>query len=161
MKITYRLANLEDVDQLVRLRVAMQSEVNQLLIERLPSDYRESVTSYFRKALADHSYFSSVALIDGEIVGTAGVSFYRKPPSVKGGTGLVGYVTNVYTSPLFRGKGIARQLMKKLNETAEKLKADKLHLGATPDGLNVYKAVGYVEPRFVNLEIQYPFGVES
>lgn len=45
--------------------------------------------------------------------------------------------------------------MRKLSELAIDLKADMLHLGATSDGLQIYKAVGYQEPRFVNLEIKF------
>ena len=48
-----------------------------------------------------------------------------------------------------------KNLKRKLNELATSLGADKLHLGATSDGLKIYKAVGYQEPRFVNLEIKF------
>lgn len=96
-----------------------------------------------------------MAFIGDKIVGTAGACFYHKPPSIAGGTGLVGYVTNVYTRNEHRGNGIGTNLMKKLNDLAQEMKADKLHLGATSDGLQIYKAVGYQEPRFVNLEIKF------
>lgn len=66
-------------------------------------------------------------------------------------------MTNVYTEEPFRGRGIGTQLMRELNTLALKLGADKLHLGATSDGLGIYKAVGYSEPRFVNLEVRAPF----
>lgn len=159
--IEYRLATLEDIDQLVKLRCEMQSEVNKFSDEKISAQYIESVKLFFQSALVDKTYFCSVAVVNNQIVGTAGVCFYLKPPSILGGTGLVGYVTNVYTAKLFRRKGISRQLMKELNTVAKHLRADRLHLGATAEGLNVYRAVGYLDPKYVNLEIKYPFGINE
>ena len=153
--INYRFADITDIDQLIELRVLMQLEVNDFATEQVNTEYLESVRNYFTKSLKDQKYSSAIAIDKNVIIGTAGACFYNKPPSIAGGTGLVGYVTNVYTRKGYRGCGVGTNLMRKLSELAIELKADKLHLGATSDGLQIYKAVGYLEPRFVNLEIKF------
>lgn len=158
MKIEYRFANLEDIDELVRLRTLMQFEVHHQGEKTVPVEFTAKVKNYFSKMIPQNSYFSAIAIIDKRIIANAGVVFYEKPPTIHGGSGLIGYVTNVYTEEKFRKHGIATQLMQNLNDLAFKLGADKLHLGATSDGLKIYKSIGYEEPRFVNLEVRSPFG---
>ncbi len=153
--IKYRFANTNDIDQLIELRVLMQLEVNSLINHQVSGEYLESVRNYFTLSLKDQKYSSAIAIDGDVIIGTAGACFYNKPPSITGGSGLIGYVTNVYTRKEYRGCGVGTNLMRKLNELGVELKADKLHLGATSDGLQIYKAVGYLEPRFVNLEIKF------
>jgi GNAT superfamily N-acetyltransferase len=153
--LNFRLATLEDVDQLVQLRVLMQLEVNSFPEDQVTDEYHSAVKNYFLDAIPGKKYFAIVAENDGKIVGNAGACFYQKPPSISGGTGLVGYVTNVYTDKNHRGKGIGTQMMKELNKLAVAQKADKLHLGATEDGASIYRSVGFNEPRFVNFEIKF------
>jgi GNAT superfamily N-acetyltransferase len=153
--IKYRFAEASDIDQLVELRVLMQIEVNEFQGHSIPAEYLEKVKSYFIESLKNQKYASAVALIGDQVVATAGVCFYEKPPSIVGGTGMVGYVTNVFTRKEYRGNGIGTNLMKKLNEFALEKKVDKLHLGATADGIKIYQTVGYQGPRFVHLEIKF------
>jgi ribosomal protein S18 acetylase RimI-like enzyme len=155
--VKFRLADLNDIDQLVELRVLMQLEVNGFSKQQVTDEYKNQVKEYFLKAITNKKYFSIVAEVKTKIIGTAGACFYEKPPSISGGTGLVGYVTNVYTNVDYRGKGIGTQMMSELNNLAIVIKADKLHLGATEDGLSIYKAVGFKEPRFVNLEMKFNY----
>ena len=157
-KIIYRNADLNDLDQLIELRVLMQMEVNEMTSLQIKDDleYQDRVRKYFETNIPTETYMSVVALDQkGLILGAAGVCFYQKPPSIIGGTGLVGYVTNVYTREAFRKMGIGVELMKKLNQLAQDKKADKLHLGATNEGLGIYKRVGFIEPRFVSLERKF------
>lgn len=161
MKVEYRFATLEDIDQLVRLRTLMQFEVNHSGDKSVPDEFTQKVKNYFLKSIPQNKYYSSIAIFENQIIANAGVVFYEKPPTIYGGSGLIGYVTNVYTEEKFRGHGIGTQLMRELNTLALKLGADKLHLGATSDGLSIYKAVGYEEPRFVNLEVRTPFSKPS
>jgi GNAT superfamily N-acetyltransferase len=153
--IEYRLATLEDLEQLIELRALMQLEANQLSTELVTPEYLEKVKTFFSNGLKNQSYSSTVAVLDTRVIATAGACFYFKPPSLIGGTGLVGYVTNVYTRKEFRSRGIGTMLMKSLNQLAIDRKADKLHLGATADGLGIYLAVGFKDPSFVNLEIKF------
>lgn len=153
--ITYRLATPEDVQQLVELRILMQVEVNGLTNLDVTTAYLDKVIDYFEGAVGTDKYSSVIALEEEYIVAAAGVCFYQKPPSISGGSGIVGYVTNVYTRKDYRGRGIGTQLMRELNDLAAKKRADKLHLGATPDGAGIYKSVGYQEPRFVSLEKKF------
>lgn len=153
--ISYRLATTEDIQQLVELRILMQVEVNGLTNLDVTTTYLDKVIDYFEGSIGSDKYSSVIALEDNYIVAAAGVCFYEKPPSISGGSGIVGYVTNVYTRKEYRGQGIGTLLMKSLNDLAQKKKADKLHLGATADGAGIYKSVGYQEPRFVSLEKKF------
>lgn len=152
--ISYRLATPKDVQQLVELRILMQVEVNGLTNLDVTTAYLDKVIDYFEGLVGTDKYSSVIALEDNYIVAAAGVCIYEKPPSITGGSGIVGYVTNVYTRNEYRGRGIATQLMKDLNELARKKKVEKLHLGATAEGVGIYKSLGYQESKYVNLELK-------
>ncbi len=158
LSVEYRLAVKQDIDQLVRLRGLMQLEANEFKTEDITNEFNEKVKAYFLMAIPSKKYYGFIALINNKIIGTAGVCFYERPPSLSGGTGLAGYVANVFVEKDFRKKGIGKRMMYELNLLARELKADKLHLGSTSDGLSMYKAIGYKKPRFENLEIRFPFG---
>lgn len=153
--IEYKLAEMNDIDQLVDLRLQMQLEANGMKLEQVSLNYKDEVRSYFLRTLPNQKYLSCVAVHHQKIIGTAGICFYEKPPSIIGGSGLVGYVTNVFVETEYRKKGIGTRLMTELNRIAVGKNADKLHLGATRDGLSIYKSVGYKVPRFVSLEIKF------
>ena len=121
----FRLASPKDIVQLIDLRVFMQEEVNNITETQGSSDYREKLRSYFAQAIPAGTYSSAVAEIDGKIVAANGLVSYEKPPSLTGGIGKVGYVSNVYTHPKWRGQGIATTLMQFLIEHARQMGIDK------------------------------------
>lgn len=153
--IQYRLATTDDIQQLVELRILMQVEVNGMANLDVTTAYLDKVIDYFEETVGTDQYTSIIALEYEYVVAAVGVCFYRKPPSISGGSGLVGYVTNVYTRKDYRGRGIGTQLMQELNELARKKKVSKLHLGATDDGVGIYRAVGFQEPESITLEIKF------
>lgn len=150
-----RRALPDDAAALAQLRVMMQSEIK----GAAPDDQRDralrTMCDYFTKGLSDRSFIAMVALRDGQIVSTNGIAFYQKPPSLYGGAGLVGYVTNVYTLPDWRGKGIASSLFRQLLEEAAAYHPDKLHLGATDMGEKIYQRCGFKAPASPQLEIRF------
>src|SRR3989304_4012857 len=93
----FRLAKEEDAFQMADLRVRMQKEANNLADGDIHPDSFKNIHQYFSLSLKQRSHTAIVAEIDGKIISVGGLSFYQKPPSLKGGNGLVGYITNVYT----------------------------------------------------------------
>jgi GNAT superfamily N-acetyltransferase len=135
--IIFRSATQKDIAQLVRLRILMLCETNGLTQNPSTPEFEVIVQSSFSESLQNQNYFGAVAELKGQIVSTNGVVLYRKPPTFKGPSGLVGYVTNVYTLPEFRKRGIASQLMQGLIAHAKQAGALKIHLGTTDDGKNL------------------------
>jgi hypothetical protein len=64
-----RMADLSDIDHLVRLRVLMQAEVNDFTDDKIENVYIEKVRRYFLDSIPLKKYYSSVAEIDGKIIG--------------------------------------------------------------------------------------------
>src|SRR4051812_12957039 len=93
----YRFATLADLEQLVELRVLMQTEVNHPPKEE--EKYRESLREFFSRALPAGDYVSAVAEVEGRLIAASGLVIYNRPPSVLGGVGLRGDISNVYTRP--------------------------------------------------------------
>lgn len=154
VKIIYRDAVFSDLKQLVALRVLMQTEVNSAKAPQIPANFVPSCDEYFSKSMTDSSYYSAVAELDGRLVSTNGLVIYQKPPALGSMGGLVGYVTNVFTLPEHRGKGIAGNLMKLLIQFAKNNKVAKLHLGTTSSGKHVYEKAGFKPVVFEALELR-------
>ena len=111
----YRTAEIADIEVLVDLRK------KQLMEEGLTpdSDIDGELTAFFQRKLQDRSLVEWVGLEGGAIVATAAVVFYDFPPSFANRTGVKGYVTNMYTAPEHRGKGVATALLDKLAAEAK------------------------------------------
>ncbi len=80
---------------------------------------------------------------NGEIVATAAILFHEYPPTFTNRPEIRGYVTNMYTAPAYRKKGIATELLDKLKEEAKKRGAAKMWLGASEMGRPVYEKYGF------------------
>ena len=100
---------------------------------------------FFEKPFADGSLVERVAEEDGQVVATAAILFIEFPPAFTNPTGIRGYITNMYTSPDYRGKGIATSLLEKLMEEARARNIYMIFLGASKMGKPVYRKFGFEE----------------
>jgi ribosomal protein S18 acetylase RimI-like enzyme len=152
MEYIARLATIQDIDELIDLRIRMQIEVNPGV--EVAHNYSEKVREYLERRLEQSTYVSAVAEARGKLVSANGLIVYSKIPSIIGGSGKVGYITNVYTLPDWRGRGIASALMKLIVSYSRTNGLEKLHLGATDSGKGVYEGVDFKPPRYVQLELR-------
>jgi GNAT superfamily N-acetyltransferase len=140
--IHYRLATPDDIDPLVRLRLAFLAEVGQAPDTLGQLD--ESLRSYFTAHLASGDFVSCLAESDGQVIATSGMVFHIHPPSVKNPTGRGAHIMNMYTLPAFRGQGIATNLLRQLLDIARQRSCTRVFLHALPLGKSIYVKAGFI-----------------
>ena len=84
-----------------------------------------------------------LALEGGDIVATGAVCFYPFPPSFTNPTGQFGYLTNMYTSPGFRGRGLATRMLDLAVAECRRRGVVRLFLAASQMGRPVYERYGF------------------
>ena len=74
--ITYRLANINDIDNLVELRL------NQLKDEGAEEtfDLKHYLYDYYKTNLTNNSFISYLAIDDNKIIAPSGLTITHKPP---------------------------------------------------------------------------------
>jgi GNAT superfamily N-acetyltransferase len=143
--IDYRTAILTDIDDLISLRMVFLKEVESVYNPKYESEVNSSFSKYLQETIPAESYVSWLAVKDGKIVATSGLSFNTVPPSYGNHTGKEAYIMNMYTIPEYRRKGIARNLFVKTLEEAKKRGVGKIRLHATEKGRPLYLKYGFEE----------------
>ncbi len=138
MKMVYRKALQKDIEQIIELRI-------QLLIEEgayQQIDITDELKEYFYSEL-NNSLIIGVAEEDNKIISTSSVIFQKYPPSFGNSKGMRAYITNVYTQPQYRRKGINSKIMDLLVEEIKKRGISYIWLWATEQGIPMYKKYGF------------------
>ena len=141
--LSIKRAGANDVETLVTLRLEMRRERENCALEMPETEFAELLRKYFSGAVQNGSFISFIAL-DGETAAAcSGLSVIELPPSYGDLTGKKGYITNMYTRPEYRGRGIARKLLDELKNYAAKAGCSTLALNASDAGYPVYKKYGF------------------
>jgi len=137
----FRKANTDDIKYLVQYRK------QQLTDEGAPPDIAidEELFDYFTSSISDGSLICWLAADNNKIVATSGVCFYRLPPTYSNPTGRVAYVTNMYTLPEYRRKGIATRLLRIIIDEIKELDYKLIRLHASIDGKSIYSKTGFAD----------------
>ena len=140
--IQYKIATSEDIAELMQIRLEMLREVNDL-----PSDYAfsEEFCSYSRDYFLNGQYTTVLAIDenDGKPIGCATLCYMEFMPTFSHPTGKRAHLMNVYTSPDYRGQGIARRMVEMLIEEARRRGVTEISLDATASGRPLYRKLGF------------------
>ena len=128
---------------------ALLSEVRklQLIDEGIAPDcdIDAELDAFFRKWLVSKDFLQLIAEENGKLLSTAAIVYYDLPPSFTNKIGVRGYVTNVYTAPEHRRKGLSKMLLEKLLEDARSRGIKKIWLGASKLGRPLYEKLGFIQ----------------
>jgi GNAT superfamily N-acetyltransferase len=141
---TYRVreATLEDLETLVRHRVAMFADMDvEVDAPALATAYR----AWLRATMPAGEYYAWVCETEmREIVAGGGLSLFRWPPGPRPATGdRLAFVYNVYTEPAHRKRGLARRLMDAIHSWCGAHGVGAVALNAAPAARHLYESQGY------------------
>lgn len=141
-KVEY--AEAADIAALTELRLAYLEEDHGKLREDEIEIIRRGLPDYFKRNL-NQNLFCYLVKEQGEIAACAFLLVVEKPMSPSFITGKTGTVLNVYTKPIYRHKGYARQIMEKLLADAADKNLSVVELKSTENGYRLYQSVGFVD----------------
>jgi GNAT superfamily N-acetyltransferase len=141
-EITIRQANLDDVEEMVRLRHDMQAEMGEHDAKAADAIV-DATRDYFQKQLTGKHFVGILAEDEGRIVGTGSFVVYDTPPSVPNPSGVDAYVLNMYTVPEYRGRGIAKLILDALLQRAYEEGARRIWLRTSEKARPVYEHLGF------------------
>lgn len=101
------------------------------------------LTGWLRTHLENGSVLAWVADEAGSVVAASGLTIVDRPPYPGNESGLDGYVTNMYTLPEYRRRGLGTQLLLEVIAGARRLGIQRLYLEASREGQPLYEQFGF------------------
>ena len=140
--VIYDIANLNDIQELVRLRILYMIDDYGSLSDEEREGMEKQLPGYFERELGK-KLITFVARAEGRLVAAAYLLIIEKPANPSFLNGLDSEVLSVYTEEGYRGRGICTNLMKNMIDYAREHKINRIDLMATKDGYPVYKKLGF------------------
>ncbi|MBR6217245.1 MAG: GNAT family N-acetyltransferase, partial [Eubacterium sp.] len=140
--IEYDIADLNDISELVRLRILYMIDDFGSITDEEREGMEKQLPGYFERELGK-KLIAFVARAEGRLVAAAYLLIIEKPANPFFLNGLDSEVLSVYTEEGYRGRGICSQLMKNMIEYAREHKISRIDLVATDDGYPIYKKLGF------------------
>ena len=144
MNIVYGQATKQDIDELIRLRLAFIEDDHGPVSPHDKVCIEQQLLSFLNRKLGTE-LIVFVARDARKIVSVAYLNLFEMPANCRLLNGLFGEVFSVYTLPQYRGKGLCTTLMQQLVEEAKSRGLSCIDLRATKDGYPIYKKLGFAE----------------
>lgn len=144
--IVFRTATLADLATLAELRATFTYED----LETLPpqrQDYAAAFRATVGEGIASGRWVVWLADADGDIVAHVFVGLIEKIPRPTREHRFIGYVTNVYTRPGHRGRGIGAELLARVVEWATAHDVELLVVWPSEESVSFYERVGFASGR--------------
>ena len=145
MNLIYKKATIEDIDILTKTRVEVLRVANKLSADTNMEEVRRQSYDYYKNALCNGMHIAYLVLVENQIVGTGGVSFFQVMPTYHNPSGKKAYIMNMYTKPLYRRKGIAYKTLDMLVTEAKRKGITAISLEATDMGRPLYEKYGFTK----------------
>ena len=107
-------------------------------------DLKPALMDYYMRHMKDGTFVSWIAVDDGRIIGTSGMSFVEKPPYFGCPSGKMGLLSSMFTNLDYRRMGIAKELLHRVVEEARDYGCGTIQITASDMGVKLYTAYGFV-----------------
>ena len=143
MEFTFRLATADDAELLAEMRLEMRRERETAECILSEEEFLRCNVGFFREHLAVGDFISFLAFGGSTAAACSGMSLQVHPPTYANPSGKSGYVTNMFTRPEWRHRGLALMLVDHLVDAARKAGCAALYLNASAMGRPLYEKYGF------------------
>ena len=140
MDIRYKRLTEKELNTFIHMRI------NQLREEGAKEeiDLVPALNEYYTRHMADGTFVSWLALDEGNIIGTSGMSFVEKPPYFGCPSGKIGLLSSMYTDLEYIRRGIAKELLSRVIDDAREYGCGTIQITASDMGVKLYTDFGFV-----------------
>ena len=154
MSLNLKTANLNDIEDLISMRLEFSLMMHPTKDENEINKLRTELKKYFENELRETRYIGILGYLGNVLVCAAGLIVYEMPPIVENYKRKTGHIVNVITKTEFRKKGFGKETIELLIKIAETEGIKKLCLNATLEGESVYRKLGFTEDRYKALVLE-------
>lgn len=141
--IAVRQATLADLDMLLKWRMEVLQCVFSLPVDADTTELRQANEAYYRQHLPTEGHIACFALADGETVGCGGLCLYDEMPSPDNPSGRCAYLMNIYVKQEYRGRGVAKRIVRWIVGQALQRGISKIYLETSEAGRILYEVLGF------------------
>lgn len=156
MSIVFEQANISDLDELIRMRIAYMLDDFGSVSDNERDEMEKQLQDYFVRKLGTE-LIAFVAKDSNRIVSAAYLHIIEMPANSTLLNGLYGDVLSVYTEPEYRSRGLCTKLMENLVAYGKERGLGRIDLKATSKGLPIYKKIGFSEKEARYTDMRYTF----
>jgi GNAT superfamily N-acetyltransferase len=149
-----RMSTINDIDNLVKLRIKLLNEAKKNIQDYDWDKYSQALKGYYNEGLLNGKVVAFLAEEGGNIVAISIMCFYNICPSLFNLDGKIALITDMYTIPEYRNKGLGNKLLNDIMEYSKNLGYTKVTLNATDSGRKLYEKYGFKD---VIGEMSYKF----
>jgi GNAT superfamily N-acetyltransferase len=149
-----RKACISDIELLKKLRVEFLTEDKGYLSPDEINKIQEQLGGYFQQHIPAGSFIGIIAEKDNQVLAVAFLSIFERPANPSFITGKIGTISNVFTYPEFRRKGIATKLINRIIDEAKQCNVSKIELYATNNGRCLYEKIGFYESSYTAMALE-------
>lgn len=141
MTISYQKLTNNELDIFIKMRIdQLREEGAKEDIDLVPA-----LKSYYQRHMADGTFISWLAVGNGKIIGTSGMSIVEKPPYFGCPTGKIGLLSSMFTDKAYRRMGIAKELLSRVVNEAREQGCGTVQITASDMGVLLYSDFGFVK----------------
>lgn len=137
----YRAATEKDFPQLAEMRWDFRQESSEEMAVVGKPEFIEKCLNFLQTESGNYVYW--IAENDGEIVSHIFVNRIKLVPRPCRINDSFAYVTNTYTKPEFRGKGIGAELLQRVIDWAKEEDFELLLVYPSEESINFYRRLGF------------------
>jgi len=142
--MTIRFAEEKDIEQLIKMRWDFTIEYDESKKDASYDHFEKECHAFLSSAINSGRWFIWVAEENDKIISHIYIELIEKVPRPGRVTYPFAYMTNVFTVPEYRGKGIGSKVLREINKWIKENNYEFVIVWPSEDSVQYYERSGYV-----------------